>query len=93
MNSNSDLARFRDRLINLQEEINAARDAVKDVGVEMKSAGLSKAEIRGVKLAVKRRFEDEEKREARESAEEIADALGAFASSDLGKAAVERAVA
>ena len=87
----SDLARFRDRLVDLTEVKLAAAEDIKELGVEMRASGLMKEDIAGVKLAVKRHFESPEKREFRETAEEVADKLGAFASSALGAAAVERA--
>jgi len=87
----ADLARFRDRLVNLTEIKLATAEDIKEVGVEMRAARLKKEDIAGVRLAVKRHFESAEKREFRETAEEVADKLGPFASSALGAAAVERA--
>jgi arginine deiminase len=81
---------FLARWIKLEEErLENATDR-KELVVEMKSAELLKEEIAGIKLAGKRHFEDPEKRVLRESAEEFAAALGAFASSPLGNAAIMR---
>ncbi len=86
-----DLARFRDRLVNLEQEAKDIASARADLKVEMKGAGLSKTDIAGIKLAVQRHFESPEKREDRQSAEAVAEALGVFADSPLGEAAVARA--
>lgn len=91
MTANSEHAKYRDRLINLEQEARDIASARADLRVEMKGAGLSKTDIAGIKLAVQRHFETSEKRAERESAEEVAAALGAFAHSALGAAAVERA--
>lgn len=91
MLANSYHVRFRDRLISLEQEARDGASARADLRVEMKSAGLSKADIAGIKLAVRRHFETSEQRAERESAEEIATALGEFAFSPLGAAAIGRA--
>ena len=84
-------ARFRDRAIAIEQEIKDAASARADLAAEMKGAGLDKATIRGIRLAVRRSFESSEAKEARETAEQVADALGAFADSALGAAAVRGA--
>lgn len=85
------LAKYRDRMVAIEQERRDRSDDLREIAVEMKSAGLTKAEVAGVKLAVRRHFEDEQKRAARESAEEIAEALGALADTPLGEAAVDDA--
>lgn len=82
---------FFDRLLNLESERRDVAESIKDLAKGMKGVGLSKDEIAGIKLAVKRRFESEEKRAARESAEAVAEALGGFADTELGSAAVRAA--
>ncbi len=57
----------------------------------MKARDLTKAEIAGVRLAVKRSFETEAKLHARLSAEEVAASLGDYSELPLGRAAVEAA--
>lgn len=81
---------FKARLIRLEQERLDNLEAKKDLGAEMKSQNLLKEEIAGIKLAVKRHFETQEKKEFRESVESFAEALGDFGSSPLGSAAVER---
>ena len=83
---------FLARLIRLEEERRANAEDRRELGAEMKSADLLKEEIAGIKLAVKRHFEEPDKRKLRESAEEFADALGEFRDTPLGDAAVQRAV-
>jgi hypothetical protein len=80
---------FLARLIRLEQERRDNAEDKKEIGVEMKEAQLLKEEVAGIKLAVKRHFEEPEKRELRESAEEFAAALGEFASSPLGDAAIK----
>lgn len=86
-NRESELARYRDRMIAVEQERRDRSEDLREITVEMKSAGLEKHEIAGVKLAVRRHFEDGEKRQRRESAEEIAAALGSLADTPLGEAA------
>jgi len=81
---------FLARLIRLEEEKRANAEDRKELGAEMKSANLLKEEIAGIKLAVKRHFEEPEKRRFRESVEEFAEALGEFRDTPLGGAAVAR---
>ena len=64
-----------------------------DLLTEMKSAHLLKEEIAGIKLAVRRHFESQEKRVFRVSAEEFAESLGELRDTPLGAAAMERAAA
>lgn len=81
---------FKARLIRLEQERLDNLEAKKDLASEMKSQNLLKEEIAGIKLAVKRHFETQEKKEFRESVEAFADALGAFGDSPLGAAAIQR---
>ena len=84
---------FLARMIRLEEERRTNAEDKRELSAEMKSANLLKEEIAGVKLAVKRHFEDAEKRKFRESVEEFAEALGDFKDSPLGLAATQRHVA
>jgi uncharacterized protein (UPF0335 family) len=79
---------FLARLIRLEEERRNNAEDRKELGAEMKSAELLKEEIAGIKLAVKRHFEEPEKRAFRESAEDFAAALGGFADTPLGTSAI-----
>lgn len=81
-----DLARFRDRLVNLEQEARDIASSRADLKVEMKSAGLSKTDIAGIKLAVRRHFESPEAREDRQSAEAVAEALGVLVGTPLADA-------
>ena len=83
---------FKDRLIRLEESKHEIAEDMKDLATEMKSSGLLKEEIAGIKLAVKRYFESDEKRKFRESAEDFAAALGDFKDLPLGVAAMARAI-
>lgn len=84
---------FKDRLIRLEETKREIAEDMKDLALEMKSAGLLKEEMAGIKLAVRRHFESQEKRKFRESVEDFAAALGDFKDLPLGAAAMARAVA
>jgi hypothetical protein len=90
MNTDERAHTFKERLIRLEQERLDNAEAKKDLGAEMKSANLLKEEIAGIKLAVKRHFETQEKREFRESVESFAEALGDFKDLPLGAAAVSR---
>ena len=74
-NTDTRLASYKGRLLRLESEKREAAEDIKELRKEMKGAGLSKAEIAGVVLAVKREFESEDKKAARTAAEEIADML------------------
>ena len=95
--SNTDprLQSYRDRLIRLEQERRDRAEDIREVGKEMKGAGLLAEEIAAIKILVKRHFEDDSKRAKRERIEEtvedIAAKLGDFVSLPLGAAAVERA--
>lgn len=82
---------FLARLIQLETEKRNNAEDRKEIGTEMKAAELSKAEIDGIKLAVRRHFETQERRLHRESVEDVASALGEFADLPLGSAAVRAA--
>lgn len=82
---------FFDRMVRLETEKREIAESVRDLAKEMKGVGLLAEEIAGIKLAVKRHFETEDKKATRESAEAVADALGDFKDTGLGAAAVERA--
>ena len=79
------------RMLNLETEAKEVAESKRDLSKEMKSIGLTPDEIAGIKLAVRRSFETEEKRVKRVSAEEVASMLGGFADSPLGQAAVRAA--
>ena len=81
-------AAYLARLIRLEEERRDNATDRSELAMEMKGAGLLAEEIAGIKLAVKRHFESDERRAFRETAESVAAALGDFASSPLGDAAV-----
>jgi hypothetical protein len=89
-NTDERAASFRMRLINIEEERRARMEDAKEIAIEMKQADLTKAEIVGIKLSVKRHFETLEKKLLRETAESFAAALGDFADMPLGRAAMER---
>lgn len=78
------------RRITLEQEKRDVQAAVRDLKTEAKSAGFSKEEIRAIELACRRHFETDEARIKRREVEDIAEALGAYADTPLGAAAVER---
>ena len=80
---------YHGRLLRLEEERRSFAEDIKDLMKEAKSNGFSKDEIAGMKLAVKRSFETEDKKAARLSAEDFAAALGDFADLPLGTAAIQ----
>lgn len=81
---------FKERLTRLETEKRNLAEDIKDLGKEMKGVGMSADEVAGVKLAVRRSFESDEKRAKRETVEEFAASLGGFRDSPLGAAAIER---
>lgn len=87
-NTDEKAAAFLARLIRLEDEKRQNAEDRSEVLTEMKSAHLLKEEIAGIKLAVRRHFETEDKRKFRESAEEFADALGDLKDTPLGDAAL-----
>ncbi len=82
---------FFDRMLRLETEKREIAESMRDLAKEMKGVGFNKEDIAGIKLAVKRHFETDEKRVSRETAESIAEALGDFKDTSIGAAAVDRA--
>ena len=89
-NTDERAASFLTRLIALEEVKRGVADDRADLLTEMKSAHLLKEEVAGIKLAVRRHFESQEKRVFRVSAEEFAESLGELRDTPLGNAAIER---
>ena len=89
MASNTDerAVEYRNRLTHLEEEKRQLSEDIREISKEMKSSGLSKEEIAGIKLAVRRYFETDAKRMSRETAEEFAASLGQLIGTPLGEAA------
>lgn len=81
------LAAFKTRALRIETEKREAAEDLKELRKEMKGVGLSKSEIAGVMLAVRREFESEDKRAARTAAEEVADMLAASGDAPLFGAA------
>ena len=92
-NMDEKAAAYLVRLIRLEEERRQNADDKKEVLIEMKSAHLLSEEIAGIRLAVRRHFESQEKRVFRVSAEEFAESLGELRDTPLGNAAIERVAA
>lgn len=90
-NIDENTKKFLARLITLEQEKRDNAEDRKELLTEMKRAALPKTEIAGLKLAAKRHFETGEERMFRETAEEFAEALGAFSDTPLGDAAVRAA--
>lgn len=91
-NKDERLKSIVDRIVRLHEERDALGGDIKDIMQEAKSAGY---DLPALRLVIKRQREDEAKRQKRQEAESIAEsmeaALGAFADSPLGRAAIESA--
>ena len=92
-NTDERAASFLTRLIAREEGKRGGADDRADRLTEMKSAHLLKEEVAGIKLAVRRHFESQEKRVFRVSAEEFAESLGELRDAPLGTAAMERVAA
>lgn len=92
MISNTDerASSIRDRLIKLEIDKPECAEDIRELFIEAKSAGLLKEEIAGIKLAVRRHFETQDKRIFRESVESFAAALGPMSDTPLGTAAIHR---
>lgn len=76
-----------ERIERLEEEKKALGDDIKDIYREAKSAGY---DVPTIRLLIKRRAEDEAKREEREALlEAYMAALGQLSDTPLGRAAVE----
>ena len=69
---------FKHRLLELARERQRIAEDEKEIGIEMKSQHLTATEQKGIKLAVKRDLEANEKRDQRLLVEEIADSLCGF---------------
>ncbi|MCX7178012.1 MAG: DUF2312 domain-containing protein [Proteobacteria bacterium] len=91
-NKDDRLASIVDRITRLHEEKDGLTSDIKDIYAEAKSNGY---DVPALRLVVKRQREDADKRAKREEAEAIAaameSALGAFADSPLGAAAIGKA--
>lgn len=81
-----------DRIVNLEEEKRGLGDDIKDIYAEAKSAGY---DVKGLRMVVRQRRETSDQREKRQAAENARDlmlaALGDFATSPLGSAALAAA--
>ena len=86
-NTDPRLASYRDRLLRLETERRENAEDTKELTQEMRKAGLSKSDIRGIKLAIARTFESEDQRADRAAAEAVADMLAASGTAPLFAAA------
>jgi uncharacterized protein (UPF0335 family) len=90
-NSAAQLKSFIERIEKLEEEKAAIADDIKDVYAELKSTGYDAKAIRTI---ISRRKQDATKRAEQEAiVETYMHALGMLADTDLGRAAIDRAVA
>lgn len=90
-NVDDKLKKYKLRLISIAEQKRGLTSDETEIGMEMKSNGVTSIEARAVKLAVKYAMEEPEKRVIRVSIEEIAASLGDFADLPLGRAALQAA--
>lgn len=81
------LQSYRDRLLRLESEKRERTTDITELRKEMKGSGLSKAEIAGIVLAVRREFESADKKAARTEAELVADQLALSGTAPLFGAA------
>lgn len=86
-NTDTRLAAYKARLMNLETARRENAEDRRELRKEMLGAGVSKTEVAGVLLAVKREFESADRKAARTAAEEVADMLGASGSAPLFGAA------
>lgn len=70
--------RWRAVAAELEEARRVAKEAFAEIKAAMKEAGISKGEVAGVKLSVRRSFESAEQKAARLEAEQIAAVLAEF---------------
>ena len=90
-NSNAQLRSIIERIEDQEAEKKAIADGIKDIYAEAKGAGFDPGAIRDI---IRMRKQDTEKRKERESTVEMyLAALGDFATSPLGQAAMARATA
>lgn len=82
-NVDQKLAAYHARMLNLETEKRERGADIRDLRKEMKSNGLSKDEIAGITLAVRRSFESADAAAARTAAQEVADMLGASGDAPL----------
>lgn len=87
-NGDQQLANFYARWHRLESDRRDGAEDIRELKTEMKSGGYRPAQIAGVALAVRRSFESEKAKDKRETAEDVAVALGGFASTPLGIAAI-----
>lgn len=85
-NSAGQVKAYIDRVEAVTQEIKEAQQARKEIYAEAKSNGFN---VAALKVIVKQRAEDPEKRAAREA--DVALYLGVLADTPLGRSAVERA--
>lgn len=83
-NVDTRLAGYHDRALRLETSKREVAEDLKELRKEMKGTGLSKTEVAGVFLAVKRSFESDDRKAARTAEEEVAamlarEGLGLFA--------------
>ena len=74
-NIDTRLASYKARAIQIETSKREAAEDLKELRKEMKSNEITKDEIGGVFLAVKRHFESEEKKATRTAQEAVADML------------------
>ena len=84
--SGSQLKNFIERIENLEEQKKQFAEDIRDVYLEVKSAGF---DVKIVRAVIKARSEDADKRAEREALVKVyLDALGDLADTPLGKAAI-----
>lgn len=84
---NGELASYRDRWLRIEMEKRERSEDLRELKKEMLGAGVSKDEVAGVALAVRREFESADRRAKRTEAERIADELAASGAAPLFGAA------
>lgn len=82
---------FKRRLLEMAKERQRIAVDEREIGLEMRDQKLTATEQKGIKLAVKRDLEEPERRAERLLVEEIADSLGDFRDTPLGRATINAA--
>jgi len=84
----SHLASFIDRIEALESDKSQIAEDIKDIYLEVKSAGY---DVKIVRAVIKMRAEDKEKRDERQAMIDLyMNALGDLADTPLGRAAIEK---
>lgn len=86
-NTDPRLTSYRERIARLEQDRRQAAEDIKEIKAEMRSTGITPAEIKGVMMAVRRGFWSAAQRADHEAAVAVADMLAAEGAPLFGAAA------